>query len=158
MARRSFLKLWKLWYIIIVVVLYTFLIYHAIHRYIRFKQQAFDPRHGQDWDQGPMNFYLAVLITSLALLPMHVYTGLFRIGNYANDGVVLGKDPDTLNDALSETGIAKAPSLSLWQRFRRHFLPLAGVLHAASAFFLLMPIPVLSAEQIRNEAMKKSES
>ncbi len=157
MPRRSFLKLWKLWYIIIVVVLYAFLIYHAVHRYITFKRQAFDPRHGHSWSEGPMNLYLAVLITSLALLPIHIYTGLFRIGNYANDGIILGKDPETLNDALGETGIAKAPALSLWQRLRRHFLPLAGILHTITAFLLLLPIPVLASEQIRNEAFKKSE-
>lgn len=41
----------------------------------------------------------------------------------------------------------------LWHRFQRHFLPYANMLHLASAYCLILPLPIIHAQQIFHRAL-----
>ena len=98
-----------------------------------------------------------MIIAALTCLSFMMYAAVARVGNHANDNVVIGRDASTLKAALNEvTGRPGEPG-SAWRRLRRHFLPLYGFLHVLAAFCLLLPLPLLNAEKIRYEVMRKSE-
>ena len=56
--------------------------------------------------------YIGFLIFNVFLLPFYVWTSLFKIGSYANDGLKYGHDLFCLDDVYEKNVSKQMPSLS----------------------------------------------
>ncbi|PAA86880.1 hypothetical protein BOX15_Mlig030458g2, partial [Macrostomum lignano] len=155
-TRAKFDKMWRIWYAILVLALNAFLLYSAFQRYASFRAKALR----EQWDMSPMNFYLAMMILTVFLLPFFLYAALAKTANYAEDGVQIGRDRDCLRVAIAETSSgagAQATVGTCMSRLRRHFMPYTCLLHVLTAFCLLIPMPVLEAAEIHHAKRPSDE-
>lgn len=146
-------KMWRIWYAILVLCLHAFLLYSAFQRYGSFRAKALR----EHWDMGPMNFYLGAMITTVFLLPVFLYAAFARTGNYAEDGVQIGRDRDNLRLAVGEAAGQVTTAAACFDRLRRHFMPYTCVLHVLMSVCLLVPLPVLEATEILHGRRSKGE-
>lgn len=205
----GFDSLWKLWYTIFAVVSTCWLAWLAVLRHQEFKQQAFHPRFGVNWNWVfPLNLQVSCLVLLASLIFPLIYSAVSRVGHAANDGISLGRDCLHLHAMLAHLPILKvvhrsavAGDQEATERLRsriaarsiqslaneqpdfesfiireggggveavegavvagsgcfgatkRQLRPFSSLIHVIIAFVLLLPVAMLEAEQIKNDAI-----
>lgn len=134
--------LWSIWYCVLVVGVQAYITYLGVKRF----KGASELNWGGD-PPAEINAYIGLVIISLLCVPVFVLTSLFRVGNFANDGLKLGRD-----HALSPTiaVLCKPINKKSVNRIWQHFCPFSETLHLFMAFCLLLPETLLQAAEIKH--------
>lgn len=141
-------RLWKIWYAFLVIFLQLYVTYNSIRNYIIFKSQYYDPRYGGAWNIGPLHLYITCIIISIFLVGFFIYFCLINIRAQSTTDVrsFFNMENQKANDSYG-------PIPRLVSKLMQEKLPYAPLLHLLMAVFLLIPLPVVQMEQIRNEAL-----
>ncbi|KAK0083479.1 hypothetical protein PV326_006708 [Microctonus aethiopoides] len=139
--------LWSVWYGILVVTLQAYIATRCAKRFVAYLSLPWPA------DQQPPKFELHACIiltgTGVLLLPIFLAAAFLKLGNYANDGVKLGRHTSTctrdppsslLSNAPDGTGLAS----SLW----KHGGPTAAFVHLCTAMCFLLPSLLMEARLI----------
>ncbi|XP_013385491.1 uncharacterized protein LOC106155296 [Lingula anatina] len=141
-CRIRFNSFWCIWYCAIVLIAQGYLTYLAVSRY-----SAFKSLHWKEDEMPSLEFtsYVALIALSLLCLPFFALAAIFKVENYANDGVRLGEEILSKKEArlrYLETRFGK--------RFWQQMGPVAQTLHIGAAFCLLLPHVLLQAQEIKH--------
>lgn len=137
-------SLWSIWYCILVLGLQAYITYVAIAHY----------RHSTSLQWGTskktpseLTSHVGLICLSLLCVPVFIIASLFRIGNYANDGVKFGRDHVMRFNNLD---IVSNPARCGWFRtVWRHFCPVSQTVHLIMAFCSLLPTTMTVAMEIK---------
>ncbi|CAL8078927.1 unnamed protein product [Calicophoron daubneyi] len=152
----------KIWRGIVVVCLHSYVLYTSIHKYITLKDSTVSGRYGKNWDPKILNVYLGCIITSSFAIVLELYCILQKTGHPANDGLqfklnysVLGNftvcDGDQRSaKVLNEKSPQCLSRCCCCPTSMRIFL---CPIHILGAFVVLLPLPWILGEQIKNEAV-----
>jgi hypothetical protein len=129
----------------LIVSVEVYLIIQTINDYMKY--------NGMMWPDGTkpdaeLNATIVFAVFSLVCLPFFVIACVFKVGNFANDGVQLGKDP------IKEIFRKKHFRGRAWKVWR-NFCPTAQTVHVMSAFLLLLPKPLLEGRIIKGGVLTK---
>ena len=145
--------LWQWTYCLLVIVAEGFLMYRAV---MRCKEYNELPWPSDDKPVVELYVYITLIVISLMCIPFFFIAAIFKVGNYANDGVRLGRDDildpllaphlpgDDLEEVLS-SGASRKFHL-LW----KHSGPLCVGFHIMAAFSLLIPTVLMDAQKIKH--------
>lgn len=131
-------------YCFITLGIHSYSSYKAVKRYKEADSKAW-PGSGGTPSEVPL--VLGSTIVSLLMLPFFCITSIIKVGNFANDGVKLGRDHalGSSLDSLQETPTKHKIVRRVW----RHFCPLSQTVHLVAAFFLLLPETLLTAVEVK---------
>ncbi|XP_064602099.1 uncharacterized protein LOC135468027 [Liolophura sinensis] len=137
-------SLWSIWYCILVLGLQAYITYVAIAHY----------RHSTSLQWGSskktpseLTSHVGLICLSLLCVPVFIIASLFRVGNYANDGVKFGRDHVMRFNSLD---IVSKPARCGWFRtVWRHFCPISQTVHLIMAFCSLLPTTMTVAMEIK---------
>lgn len=132
-------SLWSIWYCLVVVSFQTYITYREISRYMVLRQA---PWRASIIPPAELTAQLVLVIVSILCVPLFILACIFRTGNYANDGVKLGRD-HAFNSNI-ET-VFRPVHFTVIRRIWRHFCPLAQTLHLMAALCLLLPDTLITA-------------
>ncbi|CAH1782723.1 unnamed protein product [Owenia fusiformis] len=132
--------LWSIWYCALVLGAQGYLVYRAVQRVQYFNQVTWQRDNKPTIQIG---IYIGFIGLSVLCMPFFVCCALMKIGNYANDGVKLGRD----YEKTQGVGETDRPSRlkCLWQLMG----PPAQFFHILSAFLLLVPTVFLEGEEVK---------
>ena len=155
-------SLWLWWYAAIVVVAQTYLMYRAVEQCKEYNEL---PWSSERKPVTELYVYIILLVLSIMCVPFFILTSIFKVGNYANDGVRLGRD-DVREEEVGEgeggrgqggsrgQGEAGGRAHGVW----KHFAPLSNSLHVFAAFTLLLPRILLDAQKVRHGFLHHGKS
>ncbi|XP_064630364.1 uncharacterized protein LOC135489111 [Lineus longissimus] len=138
-------SLWTIWFCALIVSIEVYLIIQTINNYLKYNNMI--------WPEGTkpdseLNVTIVFAVFSLLCLPFFVMACVFKVGNFANDGALLGKDP------IKEIFRKKQVRGRAWKVWR-NFCPIAQTVHVVSAFLLLLPKPLLEGRIIKSGVLTK---
>lgn len=146
-------SLWLWWYATIVLAGHSYLMYRAVQQCKEYNEL---PWRSAEKPVAELYIYIILLVISMMCLPFFVITAVFKVGNYANDGVRLGRD-DLDPSRLREDGgtgdnregqpRTEARAQTVW----KHLAPLCNTFHVVAAFALLLPKVLLDAQKIAHQ-------
>ena len=147
-------SLWLWWYCTIIVVAQGYLMYRAV---LQCKEYNELPWGSEEKPVMELYVYISLVVLSIMCVPFYILTALFKVGNYANDGVRLGRDDLDASRVVedeqagpraetSATGAADSRLLTLW----KHVAPVCNSFHVLAAFSLLLPSVLLDAQKIKH--------
>uniref|UniRef100_A0A1I8IH98 TRC8_N domain-containing protein n=1 Tax=Macrostomum lignano TaxID=282301 RepID=A0A1I8IH98_9PLAT len=145
-------RLWRVWYALLILAVHGFLLHASFQRYSAFRSRALR----EQWPMGPMNFHLAGAIAAALMLPLFLYSAFLKTDNFAEDGVQVGRDRDSLRVAAVDVAEGVVGCGACLSRLLRHFVPYTSALHLLMSLCLLLPMPVLEAEEIHREQLAKA--
>ncbi|KAL8607990.1 hypothetical protein ACOMHN_005545 [Nucella lapillus] len=136
---------WSISFCVLALGLQGYATYLAAQRYREASGRAWPGPASKGGTPGEVATHLALLILACLLLPFFVAASFLRVGNYANDGVKLGRD-----HALNPNLDAWCPRLKPpWaRRAWSNCVPLAHTVYLAAAFLLLLPDTLLTAVEV----------
>ncbi|PAA67454.1 hypothetical protein BOX15_Mlig020687g1 [Macrostomum lignano] len=146
-------RLWRVWYALLILAVHGFLLHASFQRYSAFRSRALR----EQWPMGPMNFHLAGAIAAALMLPLFLYSAFLKTDNFAEDGVQVGRDRDSLRVAAVDVAEGVVGCGACLSRLLRHFVPYTSALHLLMSLCLLLPMPVLEAEEIHREQLAKDQ-
>lgn len=132
-------SLWSIWYCLVVVSFQIYITYREISRYLVLRQAQW---RASIIPPAELTAQLVLVIVSILCVPLFILACIFRTGNYANDGVKLGRD-HAFNSNI-ET-VFRPVHFTVIRRIWRHFCPLAQTLHLMAALCLLLPDTLITA-------------
>lgn len=109
-------------------------------------------------DNGPvwaLYFYIVCLVLSVVCAPVYTIASLLRMGNFANDGVKLGRcvGVDDIVDVHMEREDKLMPRSCLgrmWHAVRMRTGPTASMIMVIATALLLLPPAVITAQKIKH--------
>ena len=173
-------SLWLWWYCALVVGAEAYLMYRAVNKCKEYNEIAWPS------DRKPVSelyAYISFIVISIMCMPFFILTCICKVGNYANDGVRLGRDDvvrargscgstpaGSAQDIRGSTGsvtdgtsavdtLIKKPhsTNSRFMTYWRHCGPLCNSFHVLAAFALLLPNILLDARKIEHGFLKPGE-
>ena len=159
-------SLWLWWYCLLVLAGEGYLIYRAVQRCKEYNEHQWQ---GKDKPVKQLYSYIVLIVLSVMCIPFMAMTSIFKVNNYANDGVRLGRDNvleelEKLESSSGDNGGSEADDSdssrvrgsricsgkgfisSMW----RHMGPFSNTFHIVAAFCLLFPEVLLRAQEIRH--------
>ncbi|GAB1607835.1 uncharacterized protein LOC115223212 isoform X2, partial [Argonauta hians] len=142
-------SLWSIWYCLVVIGFQSYITYGEIQRYLELRQEQW---RASLIPPAELTAQLVLVIVSILCIPLFILACIFRTGNYANDGVKLGRD-HALNSNM-ET-VFRPVHFTFIRRIWRHFCPLAQTLHLMAALCLLLPDTLITAAGVYHKHRTK---
>lgn len=145
-------SMWLWWYCALVLAGMGYLIYRAVEACKEFNEL---PWNRSEKPVLELYVYITLIVVSVMCIPFLVITSVFRTGNYANDGMRLGRDTTTalrpdMDSSASSNDIRSGSGEVTWaQSLWRHSGPLCHGFHIFAAFILLFPKVLLEAQKIK---------
>ncbi|XP_041368578.1 uncharacterized protein LOC121382955 [Gigantopelta aegis] len=134
---------WSICYCFLVLGIHGYTAFRSISRYHEAGARAWPGSGGNA--PAEVAAHVALIVLSFLFLPIFVLTSFIRVGNYANDGVKLGRD-HALNSNME--ALCKRIKTPCVKRFWQHLCPIAQTCHLISAFLLLLPETFVSAVEV----------
>ena len=134
---------WSICYCFLVLGIHGYTAFRSILRYQESGGRAWPGSGGNA--PGEVTAHVALIVLSFLLLPVFVVTSFIRVGNYANDGVKLGRDHALNSNMEAFCRKIKPPCV---KRFWQHLCPIAQTCHLVAAFLLLLPETFVSAVEV----------
>lgn len=157
----------QFWHCVLVISMQCFVLFRSIQSYLSFRSQIYDDRHGLDWDTAPLNFFINCIVWSLAFTLMMTFL-LFAGRDYSFFGNVSINTSNLLTSPGHSSNIdnnnSSTRTTSNFQKNTNGFkksikinFPWSFTCHALAAYFVLLPVPWVIGEQVRNEAINPSK-
>ena len=148
MAKLKGLKLkingvWLWWYCAFVLAIQGYLIYRAVHICQRYNSL---PWNSEQKPVAELYTYITMLVISVMHIPFFIISSIFKVNNFANDGIKLGRD-NVYKKKIEVVKKKRNHLKSVWQ----HLGPVCHFLHLSSAFWLLLPLLLVEAQEVRHE-------
>lgn len=140
---------WTLWYCAVILAVELYLVYLAAVRYQTFKNLKWTANEQPELEYTA---YVALITISVLCMPMFVVSTIFKVDNYANDGVKLGGNILSRKEIRSQF-LHTRTGKKLW----RHLGPTSQILHVIAAFCLLLPHVLLQAQEIKHGYLVKGK-
>jgi hypothetical protein len=97
--KRFLLKsLDDIWYLLIVIIVQSLCIHKGWLNLIKYNRQSWQPNQKPN---AQIYLYIFCLMANICLLPLYVFTSMFKIGSHANDHFKFGFDLDS-SDSKTE--------------------------------------------------------
>lgn len=131
-------------YCFIALGIHAYSSYKAVKRYNEADSKAWPGGRGTPSEVPLM---LGSTVVSLLMLPFFCITCFIKVGNYANDGVKLGRDHALGYSVVTSEEVTTTNEAV--RRVWRHFCPLSQTVHLMAAFLLLLPETLLTAVEVK---------
>nr|KAG5687871.1 hypothetical protein BaRGS_007565 [Batillaria attramentaria] len=136
---------WSISFCLLALALHGYTTYMAAQRYRGATARAWPGPAFKGGTPGELTSFLALIVLSCLCLPFFVVFSFLRVGNYANDGVKLGRD-HALNPNLDAW--CRKVKVEALRRVWRNCLPLAQTFYLTAAFLLLLPETLITAVEV----------
>lgn len=163
-------SLWLWWYCVLVLGTEAYLMYRAVNRCKEYNEL---PWPAEKKPVSELYAYISLIVVSVMCMPFFILTTICKIGNYASDGLRLGRDDLLIKDTLSQSlqagstnSLTEGATLEHTNRstistrlltWWRHTGPLSHTFHIIAAFSLLLPQILLDARKIQHGFLTPGE-
>jgi hypothetical protein len=154
-SRFNLKSIEDIWYSIIVFIIQIICINKSWINLVKYNRQSWLPNQKPN---SQIYFYIICLMANICLLPLFLFTCLFKLGLYANDRFKFGFDLDSNKIKLNETSrlkkhgfrndhIDKSYVKSIF-KFVLSKMPISNLIHLTMSFCLVLPNVLMISKEI----------
>ena len=147
-------SLWQWIYSLLLIIAEGYLLYRAVAACREYNEL---PWRTEIKPVSELYVYITFIVISIMCIPFFVICAIFKVGNYGNDGIRLGRDDVYPRIRRGDDNMEDEPQPSNWKLLWRHSGPLAVGFHIMSAFSLLLPIVLMDAQKIKYGFLQPSK-
>lgn len=136
---------WSICFCIMALTIHSYTTYLMVLRYRGASARAWPGPAFKGGIPREVPTTLALIILSSLFLPLFIIASVVRMGNYANDGVKLGRD-HALNTNLDAA--CRRIKSKTFKRIWRNCVPFAHAFYLSASFLLLLPEILLTAVEV----------
>jgi hypothetical protein len=153
-SRFNLKSIEDIWYSIIVFIIQIICISKSWRNLVSYNRQSWSPNEKPN---SQIYFYIICLMANICLLPLFIFTCLFKLGLYANDRFKFGFDLDSNKIKLNETSRLRKHEFrnnhngSYFKSISKYFLskmPLSNLIHLTMSFCLILPNILMISKEI----------
>lgn len=154
-------SLWQWGYCLLVLMGEGYLMYRAVLKCKEYNELPWNIMSSSDNKPvSELYAYIALVVISIMCMPFFFITAIFKIGNFPNDGLRLGRDDIIPVLPGPEGGDEDGSDLThptILQILWRHSGPLCVGFHLVAAFCFLLPNTLIDAQKIKYGILAKSK-
>ena len=153
-SRFNLKSIEDIWYSIIVFIIQIICINKSWTNLVKYNRQSWLPNQKPN---AQIYFYIICLMANIFLLPLFLFTCLFKLGLYANDRFKFGFDLDSNEIKLNE--ISRTKKHDFRHRHNKSYIhsifkyilskmPISNLIHLTMSFCLILPNILMISKEI----------